>query len=76
MTTGKLEPAVGRLLVTRHGEVWQIKAIHDDGTMDLTDPYTGLRLYNERQRPDEGDWIAQDMLAVETWSRLTGVELI
>lgn len=72
----KLAPAVGRLLVTYEGNLWAIVAIHPDGSLDMEDPMdTKYADITSDFSPDEGDWIAPDMLTVQTWARLMGVTL-
>ena len=76
MTEAKLEPAVGRLLVTPEGDVWEITAIHPDGALALKDPMgTNHKVADPPFRPAAGEWIAPDLLTVKTWARLTGVKL-
>ena len=72
-----LEPAVGRVLVTGDGSVWTIIDVHPNGQLKLEDPMpTKFRVTDSALfDPKKGEWIAPDLLMVQTWARLMGVTL-
>jgi hypothetical protein len=76
MTETKLEPAVGRLLVTPENDVWEIIKIFPDGSLALKDVFsTDIEVDSVPFAPAKGEWIAADMTALRTWARLIGVRL-
>jgi hypothetical protein len=76
MTETNLEPAVGRLLVTAEGDTWEIMKIFPDGSLALRDVFSeDISIDHVPFAPDKGEWIARDMRSLETWARLTGVNL-
>ena len=76
MTETNLEPAVGRLLVTAEGDVWELMRIFSDRTLALRDVFSeDISIDHVPFAPDRGEWIARDMFSLETWARLTGVKL-
>jgi hypothetical protein len=76
MTETKLEPAVGRLLVTPEVYVWEITAVHLDGGLDMRDPMNPKCELNDIPfLPHEGEWIARDLPTVQAWARLMGVKI-